>query len=119
VTYHDGSGIAHYEVWRSSVFVLLYVWTNQGYRELKFAPSYQLSSMLKNTEKQMDSLRQGAAVSRYDHLLPVSETSWAISLLPDNECRRRAHRINRCRYYTLKINQAHLFKVFVWKTIIF
>jgi hypothetical protein len=66
VTYHDGSGIAHYEVWASGVFALLYVWTDQGYRELKFAPAYQLKSVVQNTERQMESFRQAAALSRYD-----------------------------------------------------
>lgn len=66
VTYHDGSGVAHYEVWSSGVFALLYIWTNRGYRELKFAPSYQLRSIVQKTERQMDSFKQAAALSRYD-----------------------------------------------------
>jgi SAM-dependent methyltransferase len=65
VTYHDASGTANYEVWQSGVFILLYVLTTHGHRELKFAPSYQLNGLLKTTEKQMDSFKETAEVSRY------------------------------------------------------
>ena len=64
--YKDGSGTAHFEVWQSGVFILSYMWTTRGYRQLEIGPAYLSEQILKTTEAQVDKHRPSAAVTKLE-----------------------------------------------------